>query len=64
MKSILVLTACCLIITSAFSQKSVYNEKISYTYFDQDWGEIPSMDGATYVRVFMGLDSIRPYYAL
>lgn len=62
MKFLLLLITYCAFTVPVFSQKAVYNEKISYTYFDKDKTEIPSMEGAAYVRVFMGLDAIRAYY--
>jgi hypothetical protein len=44
--------------TTAFAQKIAIDERKYCVYLDKDWAELPSKEGASYVRVFMGIDSI------
>jgi TonB family protein len=62
MKYFSLILICCLLSISIFSQKISYGKSKYYVFLDEDYAELPDKTGATYVRVFLGVDSVKTTY--
>lgn len=62
MKYTLLFIFMCVVGMDAFSQKIPIDRHKYFVYLDKDGGQVHSKDGAAYVRVFMGIDSVKTIY--
>jgi TonB family protein len=62
MKYFSLILICFLLSTTAFSQKISYGKSKYYVFLDEDHAELPDKTGASYVRVFLGVDSVKTTY--
>jgi TonB family protein len=52
----------CILHFHAFAQKIPIDQHKYFVYLGKDRGQLPTKEGATYVRVFMGIDSVKTIY--
>jgi TonB family protein len=61
MKWLLFLTSC-LFTINVSAQKIPYGKSKYFQYLNEDYAELQSKEGAAYVRMFYGIDSLKPHY--
>ncbi len=62
MRCTLLFTFMCVLGMNAFSQKIPIDRHKYFVYLDKDGGQVHTKEDAAYVRVFMGIDSVKTIY--